>query len=421
LGIIILDEEHDGSFKQDQPQPCYHARMVALWRSRLSQCPLVLGSATPSVETWAAGLRLLELPDRIEARPMPAIEVVDMREELKAGHKSILSQTLQEALRDLKARRQQGILFIHRRGHSTHVSCRSCGYVMECPHCDVKLAYHQTHTEATELLRCHYCGYSQVQPRLCPECDSPYFKQFGSGTQRVTQELARLLPDLRLLRYDSDTTRTKGSYRAILNQFAQGEADLLVGTQMLTKGIDLPQVTLVGIVSADGVLNLQDFRASERAYQTLVQVAGRSGRGQQPGRVILQTYQPDHPVVQAVIAQDFTQFMETELQIRRIGQYPPITQLILLRLSGPDALAVQNAAHRLARCLKTYVDPASSELLGPNPAVITRVSRRYRWQILIKLMEKNSLEAKLPDLQEMRTICGNQVALSVDIDPTNLI
>jgi primosomal protein N' (replication factor Y) (superfamily II helicase) len=423
LGIVILDEEHDGSFKQDQPQPCYHARMVALWRSRLSQCPLVLGSATPSVETWAAGLRLLALPDRIEARPMPAIEVVDMREELKAGHKSILSQTLQEALRDLKARRQQGILFIHRRGHSTHVSCRSCGYVMECPHCDVKLAYHQTHTEAMELLRCHYCGYSQVQPRLCPECDSPYFKQFGSGTQRVTQELARLLPELRLLRYDSDTTRTKGAYRAILNQFAQGEADLLVGTQMLTKGIDLPQVTLVGIVSADGVLNLQDFRASERAYQTLVQVAGRSGRGKTPGRVILQTYQPDHPVVQAVIAQDFTQFMQTELQIRRIGQYPPITQLILLRLSGPDALAVQRAAQRLADRLKTDLDPASSELLGPNPAVVARVSRRYRWQILIKLMEKNSLEAmcKLPDLQEMRTICGNQVALSVDIDPTNLI
>jgi primosomal protein N' (replication factor Y) (superfamily II helicase) len=423
LGVIILDEEHDGSFKQDQPQPCYHARLVALWRSRLSDCPLVLGSATPSLETWAAGLQMLSLPDRIEARPMPVIEVVDMREELKAGHKSILSQTLQEALVDLKARRQQGILFIHRRGHSTHVSCRSCGYVMECPHCDVKLAYHQTHTEATELLRCHYCGYSQVQPRLCPECDSPYFKQFGSGTQRVTQELARLLPELRLLRYDSDTTRTKGAYRAILNQFAQGEADLLVGTQMLTKGIDLPQVTLVGIVSADGVLNLQDFRASERAYQTLVQVAGRSGRGKEPGRVILQTYQPDHPVIQAAIAQNFEQFMTTELQIRRIAQYPPITQLILLRLSSPDALAVQNAAQRLKTHLETHLDLTQLEILGPNPAVVTRVSRRYRWQILLKLVGENTLNAvqKLPDLQEMRTMCGNQVALSVDIDPTNLI
>jgi primosomal protein N' (replication factor Y) (superfamily II helicase) len=423
LGVIILDEEHDGSFKQDQPQPCYHARLVALWRSRLSDCPLVLGSATPSLETWAAGLQRLSLPDRIEARPMPAIEVVDMREELKAGHKSILSQTLQSALLDLKARRQQGILFIHRRGHSTHVSCRSCGYVMECPHCDVKLAYHQTHTEATELLRCHYCGYSQVQPRLCPECDSPYFKQFGSGTQRVTQELARLLPELRLLRYDSDTTRTKGAYRAILNQFAQGEADLLVGTQMLTKGIDLPQVTLVGIVSADGVLNLQDFRASERAYQTLVQVAGRSGRGKEPGRVILQTYQPDHPVIQAAIAQNFEQFMTTELQIRRIAQYPPITQLILLRLSSPDALAVQNAAQRLKTHLETHLDLTHLEILGPNPAVVTRVSRRYRWQILLKLVGENTLNAvqKLPDLQEMRTMCGNQVALSVDIDPTNLI
>ncbi len=430
LGLIILDEEHDSSFKQDQPQPCYHARLVARWRSKLVNCPLVLGSATPSMESWAGDCRVLSLPDRVEARPMPQIEVVDMRAELKSGCKSILSQTLQAALHELKRKQQQGILFIHRRGHSTHVSCRSCGYVMDCPHCDVSLAYHQTHANAIPLLRCHYCGHSQTQPRLCPECDSPYFKQFGSGTQRVTQELASLLPELRLLRYDSDTTRTKGAYRSILNQFASGEADLLVGTQMLTKGIDLPQVTLVGIVSADGVLNLQDFRASERAYQTLVQVAGRSGRGTEPGRVILQTYQPEHPVVQAVVAQNYAQFMDAELQIRQLGQYPPINPLILLRLSSADALGVQRAAKDLSTWLTHHFQQQSIQniqLLGPNPAVVARVARRYRWQILLKLSGsnlKNSDAAdsiNMPDLQEMRTICGNQVTLSVDVDPMNLI
>jgi primosomal protein N' (replication factor Y) (superfamily II helicase) len=440
LGLIILDEEHDSSFKQDQPQPCYHARLVARWRSHLVSCPLVLGSATPSMESWARDCRVLSLSDRVEGRPMPKIEVVDMRAELKSGCKSILSQTLQEALHELKRKQQQGILFIHRRGHSTHVSCRSCGYVMDCPHCDVSLAYHQTHANAIPLLRCHYCGHSQTQPRICPECDSPYFKQFGSGTQRVTQELTSLLPQLRLLRYDSDTTRTKGAYRSLLNQFASGDADLLVGTQMLTKGIDLPQVTLVGIVSADGVLNLQDFRASERAYQTLVQVAGRSGRGKDPGRVILQTYQPEHPVVQAVVAQNYAQFMDGELQIRKLGQYPPINPLVLLRLSSADALAVQQAAKHLATWLHRYFKQQTRqniELLGPNPAVVARVARRYRWQILLKLSGldfknpnfknpnfKNSDAADqidMPDLQEMRTICGNQVALSVDVDPMNLI
>jgi len=339
LGLIILDEEHDSSFKQDQPSPCYHARKVAQWRAELENCPLILGSATPSLESWLEikhktqqNRFYLSLPERIQARPMPPIKIIDLRQELRQGNRSIFSYDLQTALHQLKATRQQGILFIHRRGYSTFVSCRSCGYVMECPHCDVSLAYHHEHPDAAQLLRCHYCNYSQLYPQHCPECESPYFKHFGSGTQRVTEELNRLFPELKCIRFDSDTTSRKNAHRTLLTQFANGEADLLVGTQMLTKGLDLASVSLVGIVSADGLLHLSDYRASERAFQTLVQVAGRAGRGNDPGRVILQTYTPEHPVIQAVQRHDYESFVATELQQRQELNYPPYGRLILLRL-----------------------------------------------------------------------------------------
>ncbi|MGB5595262.1 MAG: primosomal protein N', partial [Crocosphaera sp.] len=266
LGLIILDEEHDSSFKQTQIAPTYHARNVAKWRGELENCPVILGSATPSLETWISvnnsqvssppNYHYLSLPSRIKSRPLPPVKIVDMRQELKQGNRSIFSRSLQDALGTLKQKNQQGILFISRRGHSTFVSCRSCGYVMECPDCDVSLSYHYTHEGATELLRCHYCNHTQLQPPKCPECNSPYFKFFGSGTQKVTQALEQEFPELKPLRFDSDTTRYKGSHRRLLTQFSRGEADILVGTQMLTKGLDLAQVTLVGVVSADGLLHL---------------------------------------------------------------------------------------------------------------------------------------------------------------------
>jgi primosomal protein N' (replication factor Y) (superfamily II helicase) len=424
LGVIILDEEHDGSFKQDQPAPCYHARTVAGWRSELENCPLILGSATPALESWqqihkpSPQDHYLSLPDRVGGRPMPPIDVVDMRQELIGGNRSMFSRSLQDAIRDLQTKRQQGILFIHRRGYSTHVSCRSCGFVMDCPHCDVSLAHHQPHPDAASILRCHYCGFTQAQPRHCPSCDSPYFKHFGSGTQKVIQELNRMFPDLRLLRFDSDTTRTKGSHRALLNQFGKGEADLLVGTQMLTKGIDLPQVTLVGIVSADGVLHLQDFRASERAFQTLLQVAGRSGRGEAPGRVILQTYTPEHPVVAAVVKQDYGAFVEPELALREMLGYPPYGRLILLRLSSPEADAVERGAGKVAAVLEAFPD-SQYEILGPAPAAITRVARRYRWQIMLKFPLDGALG--MPPIERLRSVAGVGVSLSIDVDPMTIL
>ncbi len=422
LGLIVLDEEHDSSFKQDQPVPCYHARTVARWRAELEACPLILGSATPSLESWVTAQEnkpqshYLSLPQRILDRPMPTIEVVDMRQELRDRNGSIFSRSLQKGLRQLKNHGQQGLLFIHRRGHSTFVSCRSCGYVMECPNCDVSLSFHHTHETAKPLLRCHYCNHAQGQPKACPSCGSPYFKQFGSGTQRVIQELERQFPELKAIRFDSDTTRAKGAHRALLGQFADHQADLLVGTQMLTKGIDLPQVTLVGIISADGLLNLADFRASERAFQTLVQVAGRAGRGEEPGRVILQTYSPDHPVIQAVQRQRYEPFVAAELQQREALHYPPYGRLVLFRISGGNAIAVQKAAERVAAELSHSEE---YEVLGPAPATILRVAQRYRWQILLKFPAADV--SGLPDLAHLRSLCGSTVSLTIDVDPMNLM
>ncbi|MEA5505075.1 primosomal protein N' [Halotia wernerae UHCC 0503] len=434
LGLIILDEEHDSSFKQDSPIPTYHARTVAQWRAELENCPLVLGSATPSLESWvrvkrqeageaggefvtsSSSTHYLSLPERINSRPLPPVEIVDMRQELQQGNRSIFSKPLKEALEQLQERQQQGILFIHRRGHSTFVSCRSCGYVLECPHCDVSLSYHHTEAGAPQLLRCHYCNYGRSHPQHCPECSSPYLKFFGSGTQRVAQELARQFPQLRFIRFDSDTTRNKGAHRTLLTQFANGEAHLLVGTQMLTKGLDLPQVTLVGVVAADGLLHLCDYRASERAFQTLTQVAGRAGRGDDPGRVIVQTYTPEHSVIEAVKQHDYHSFSEAELEQRQELNYPPYGRLILLRLSSLDPIQVQNTAQAIAVALSAK---SGFEILGPAPASVVRVANRYRWQILLKFA--HDALPQLPDWEEVRSLCHDAVSLTIDVDPLNIM
>ena len=358
----------------------------------------------------------LSLPQRIQARPLPLVEVVDMRSELQAGNRGILSRSLQRALQRMKTEGNQGLLFIHRRGHSSFVSCRSCGTVIMCPHCDVSLAYHQPHPQAAMVLRCHYCGYSQPHPRQCPDCHSPYLKHFGSGTQRVVSALAETLPGLSCIRFDSDTTSRKGAHRNLLNRFAQGEADLLVGTQMLTKGIDLPQVTLVGIIAADGLLYMTDYWAAERALQTLIQVAGRAGRGEQPGQVILQTYTPDHPVIEAVTQHAYTPFITTEWQQRQHHQYPPAAQLVLLRLSSLDPQAVERLATTLAADLQNQLASIPHSLLGPAPAPILRVAQRYRWHLLLKF----PLGVPIPNLQDLRYRCPNSVNLSIDVDPLNL-
>jgi primosomal protein N' (replication factor Y) len=396
-----------------------------------------LGSATPSLESWLnirkEGENLLiqnpkskiqnskshyiSLPERIQSRPMPPVEIVDMRQELQQGNRSIFSRSLQKALEQLHTSEQQGILFIPRRGHSTFVSCRSCGNVLECPNCDVSLSYHYTHEGADELLRCHYCNFGRLHPSNCPECSSPYLKFFGTGTQRVTLDLEKQFPQLRFIRFDSDTTRTKDAHRTLLTKFANGEADLLVGTQMLTKGLDLAQVTLVGVVAADGMLHLSDYRAAERAFQTLTQVAGRAGRGDDPGKVIIQTYSPQHPVIQAVQNHAYQSFVETELEQRSALNYPPFGSLILLRLSGLDAVEVEKAAEKIAEMLNTA--ESDYEILGPAPASIMRVANRYRWQILLKFGTDACVE--LPDLSELRESCPKDISIAIDVDPLNMM
>ncbi|MEL7075167.1 MAG: primosomal protein N' [Cyanobacteria bacterium J06582_2] len=425
LGLIVLDEEHDSSFKQDRPAPTYHVRKVAQWRAELEDCPVVLGSATPSLESLVVAKDktsnshnyYLSLPERIGARPLPQVSIIDLRLELSRGNRSIFSLALQKAIAEMQSQGQQGILFIPRRGHSTFVSCRSCGYVMECPDCDVSLSYHHNHEGAAKLLRCHYCNHTKIQPKICPECNSPYLKHFGSGTQKVTQELAKLFPELRAIRYDSDTTRNKGQHRQLIDRFIHQEADILIGTQMLTKGLDIAGVTLVGIIAADGLLHRSDYRAAERAFQTLTQVAGRAGRGDVPGKVILQTYSPEHPVIQAVKTHNYNDFSATELTQRGELNYPPYGSLILFKLSSISEREVERAAVTLADVLIETLD-LEFEILGPAPANIMRVARRYRWQILLKFpaVAKNNL----PDLKLLRSHLPRSVSLTIDVDPINI-
>jgi primosomal protein N' (replication factor Y) (superfamily II helicase) len=453
LGLIILDEEHDSSFKQDQPAPTYQTRDIAKWRAELESCPLILGSATPSLETWVMigetgdlgeqemkvqGDSLLiqnpinpkskiqnpkslylPLPTRVQSRPLPPVEIVDMRKELQQGNRSIFSRPLAQALRQMQANKQQGILFIHRRGHSTFVSCRTCGYVCECPNCDVSLAYHQPGAAENALLRCHYCNHCQPQPRKCPECDSAYFKFFGSGTQKIVEELNQQFPELTCLRFDSDTTSRKGEHRRILTAFVRGEVDLLVGTQMLTKGLDLPQVTLVGVVAADGLLHLSDYRAAERTFQTLTQVAGRCGRGDEAGKVIIQTYNPEHPVLAAVTKHDYQAFITAELPERQMLDYPPYGRLILLRFSSLDPDAIEQTVTEIGMTLNDAAIAGHYEVLGPAPATVMRVNNRYRWQIMLKYLANGS--ANLPDWESLRSKCSNVVKMTIDVDPQNFL
>ncbi|APB34190.1 primosome assembly protein PriA [Gloeomargarita lithophora Alchichica-D10] len=416
LGLILLDEEHDASFKQSQMAPCYHARTVAQWRAQALHCPIIFGSATPSAETWhalAESRGYISLPERIPPRPLPPIRLVDMRVELVKKNFSLFSQYVQQKIVQLQDKSQQAILFVPRRGHSTFVSCRACGYVLPCPRCEVSLTYHQAEVAQEPLLYCHYCNWRQLQPQRCPACDSSFLKHFGCGTQRVVQELQRLWPQLRVLRYDRDSTSGKGAHREIMQEFQSGAADVLVGTQMLTKGLDLPKVTLVVVLAADGLLHLGDYRAQERAAQTLLQVAGRAGRGDQPGEVIIQTYSGEHPVLDAVCCYAYNALMTQELRQRQELGYPPWGRLVLLRLSGLDENLVAQTAQKLAIQLQSE----HWECIGPAPAFIPRLANRYRWQLLLK----NTDDSPWPDLRWLHRRCPQGVQLLIDVDPVELL
>jgi len=417
LGLLVIDEEHETSYKQEE-HPKYHARAVAQWRAEHHGAVLVLGSATPSLESYAASrsgrIERIVLTQRPGGGRLPAVTVVDMREELRAGNRSMFSRALRAAIERRLAAGEQVVLFLNRRGYATFVLCRACGYVAQCPHCDLALTYHL----ANQTLRCHTCGHAEPEPQRCPSCGSPHVRYFGVGTQRVEEALARTFPGIRVIRMDVDTTRAKGAHEALLGRFRRGEADVLLGTQMIAKGLDFPNVTLVGVITADTLLRLPDFRAAERTFQLLTQVAGRAGRGGRPGEVIVQTYAPDHYSIQLAQRHDYVAFAERELAVRRKGEYPPFSRLILLTLVGRDVRVVHRAAGEVAARLRRAVGDAA-QVLGPSPSPVLRVNDSYRFQCMLKYknesLVKPAVKAVLAEVE--RALLAQGVGMSVDVDP----
>lgn len=419
-GLVIIDEEHEPSYKQEE-SPRYHARTVALRLAGYTKAVVVLGSATPSLESYSqAGsggpYRLLQLTHRVGGRPLPKVRIVDLRQELREGNLSVFSRQLQEAIRERIARREQVILFLNRRGHSTLVVCRECGLVLKCPHCDISLTYHVGHR-----LRCHYCSFNVQAPSLCPGCGSRYLSFLGTGTQKLEQELKNLFPQAGILRLDSDSVGRRGAYREIVDGFRHGKADILIGTQMVAKGLDIPGVTLVGVVNADVSLYLPDFRASERTFQLLTQVAGRSGRGEREGEVIIQTYTPHHYAITCAQAHDYQAFYRQEMVVRRTLGYPPFAYLCRILVTGPKEESVQEGAGILAEAI--HSQGKAVDLLGPAPAPIGRIKDRYRWHLVLKAKEQAVLrEVVRTALQSCdKRSLFRRIQVSVDMAPQNMM
>ncbi len=383
LGLIIIDEEHENSYKSETA-PRYHARETAIHRAMLCGASVVLGSATPSVESYyrakAGQYRLLELNRRVEERPLPECEVVDLREELKNGNRSILSERLQELMEDRLQKGQQIMLFLNRRGVAGFVSCRACGHVIKCPHCDVSLSQHNN-----GKMVCHYCGYEEAVPKVCPSCGSKYIGGFKAGTQKIEQVVRERFPGVRTLRMDFDTTRTKDSYENILQAFGNREADVLIGTQMIVKGHDFANVTLVGILAADMSLHVSDYHAAERTFQLLTQAAGRAGRGDCPGQVVIQTYDPEHFVIRTASAQDYELFYEQEINYREMMHYPPVWNMLVILLASPDEQAVATAAQMVCDNMAQMLGRTFEvQLIGPADASISKINDIYRKVIYLK-------------------------------------
>lgn len=420
LGLIIIDEEHENTYKSEQ-NPKYQTKEVAEYLSELKGCKVILGSATPSIETYYRALtgemKLLELNSRVDNKAMPPMKVIDMRNELKGGNKSLFSRELFIAIQERLKRKEQIILFLNRRGFSTFVSCRSCGYVFKCDECDISMTYHKN-----GLLICHYCGKTKREPRECPKCNSKYVKFFGAGTQRVEEEVKKYFNNVRILRMDVDTTRDKHSYERIYNTFKNGEADILIGTQMVSKGLDFKNVTLVGILAADMSINIPDYRAAERTFQIITQVAGRAGRGDKQGEVLIQTYTPQHYSLQYAVNYDYEGFYEKEFTVRAMMKYPPFGKLLLINGTSKKEELLKNFMHKITMMIKPLVESCLDiEILGPIPCMISKVKENYRWQIVIKgefdsYFSKNIKEI----LYDENKNVYNDIRISMDINPNNL-
>ena len=421
LGLIVIDEEHESSYKSDNI-PKYHARETAIKRADMNHASVILGSATPSVSSYyqaeQGNYRLWKLTERVQKRSLPKVEIVDLREELQKGNRSRFSYRLQELIEDRLSRKEQSIIFMNRRGYASFVSCRSCGEVVNCPHCQVSLTYHDHHSAVPKLV-CHYCGYTEPFIKKCKVCGSGMIGRFGSGTQMVEAELQEFFPEARILRMDADTTKGKDGHERILSAFAEGKADILVGTQMIVKGHDFPNVTLVGILAADLSLHSQDYMAGERTFDLLTQAAGRAGRGERPGQVVIQTYDPEHAVIRAAAAQDYELFYRNEITYRKILKYPPVVSMIAVLITGEQEEQVQKCAERLADYMRTTVPGEVIRVIGPSTPVIGKIHDVYRRILYLKSEQEQALLDAKVQLELYAEQSGVQEAcrLYFDLNP----
>ena len=423
IGLIIIDEEHESAYKQTNPAPRYDARVVARKLAEFHNCPLILGSATPDISSYYRAVNtgnLFELKKRFNDAKVPPVTVINMQEHGRAAYRNIISKPLQTAITETVSKGQQVILLINRRGFSTFTQCQACGHVIECPNCAIPMIWHAK----DKVLKCHYCNHVESFPDFCPECHSDALKTSGTGTQKIEMLIKELYPDYRVERVDSDVMVRKGEHIRLLERFQQGDIDILVGTQMIAKGLDNPNVTLVGVISADASFNLPDFRASERGFQLLTQVAGRAGRGEFSGNVFFQTYNPDFYALESAKSQNYGEFYATEIVAREEFDYPPFSQIIRLILSSENNFRAEKSAQEIALRLCTMIEKYGIseriEVLGPTACVIERINGMYRFQILIK----NKLDEKGHNFISSflgKITMPKDIKLSIDVDPLDIL
>ncbi|MDV2582591.1 primosomal protein N' [Alkalibacillus haloalkaliphilus] len=417
LGIIIIDEEHETTYKQED-YPKYHAREVAKYRGQYHKCPVILGSATPTLESYARAQKgvyqLLELSERVNEQALPHMEIVDMRKELEKGNRTMFSDNLVEKINDRIKRGEQVVLMLNRRGYSTFVMCRECGETVQCEHCDISMTYHRTNHK----LKCHYCSDEKPMPNQCPKCESEAIRFFGTGTQKVEEALQQQFEHARIIRMDVDTTSRKGAHERLLKKFGNQEADILLGTQMIAKGLDFENVTLVGVIAADAILHLPDFRAAEKSFQLLTQVSGRAGRHELPGEVVVQTYTPEHYTVELAAQYDYESFFNREMQIRRRFAYPPYYFLVLINISHENHVKVVDASQRIANMLSQRLGE-SALLMGPSPSPMLRIKDRFRYQCMIKYKSRQDVDEPLEHVLNsfQKEMNKEELQLTVDFEP----
>lgn len=419
IGLIIIDEEHEASYKQDD-NPRYHARDVALWRAKVNKSPVVLGSATPSLESRARAekgvYQMIRMKKRVNEQKLPQVQIVDMRDAENSAVKGDFSPVLQASLQETLNKHDQAIILLNRRGYSSFMMCRECGFVLKCPNCDVSLTYHKD----LGKMKCHYCGHEEPMPQFCPNCRSKKIGFYGTGTQNIEQQLNDLFPQARVLRMDVDTTRRKGAHAKILSQFGQHKADILLGTQMIAKGLDFPDVTLVGVINADTTLSLADFRASERTFQLLTQVSGRAGRAQKSGHVVIQTFNPDHYAIKDAAKQDYETFFKQEMYIRHQSNYTPYYFTTLISVANQDEGKTLKRSYWLKKQLQTALSD-DAILLGPSPTMISRKQNKYYYQIIVKYKHEPKLHQRLLEiLNETQADAKSGFTVAIDNEPQHI-